>query len=322
VSKSKISQRSSLGHKMMTALQSVFKPGKSRHEDKKHGRPYIRGIDTMETMTQDVFAFARYVKANWPDTRQLNQVMPEMAQRYIAELMFRELTGGYIGRVSATLRKLDIACRRIRIFPQDAPPLLPYASQGGVGGFHSTPSTKAYAPEDAERIITHIARQEPQVAVLLRVMLVVGLRVTEATYLRVQDIDPDTGRVMLLENANRTKGGKPRVVEVPAEDRDWLVQFRERGLGTETGHLFEGRKSLPGRARKRVRAACKNLGITGLGTHGFRKTLAAADYQRAVAAGADDRAALLHTSRQLGHNRAAVAAQSYVDGDIRAQDAK
>jgi len=86
------------------------------------------------------------------------------------------------------------------------------------------------------------------------------------------------------------------------------------------GHLFEGRGSLPERERKRVRAACESLGITCLGTHGFRKTFAAADYQRAVAAGADDRAALLHTSRQLGHNRAAVAAQSYVDGDVRVRE--
>ena len=317
MTKSKISQRSSLGHQMMTALQFVFKPGKSRHEDKKHDRPYIRGIGTMATMTRDVFAFARYIKANWPDTRQLNQVTPEMALEYITELALRERAGGYIGRVSATLRKLDVACRHVRIFPQDAPPLLPYAGQGGVGGFHSTSSTEAYAPEDAERIITHIAQQEPQVAVLLRVMLVVGLRVTEATYLRSQDIDPDTGRVSLLENANHTKGGKPRVVEVPAEDRDWLAQFRERGLGTETGHLFEVRDSLPERAREHVRATCESLGIICLGTHGFRKTFAVADYQRAVAAGADDRAALLHTSRQLGHNRAAVAAQSYVDDDKR-----
>jgi len=317
---SKISQRSSLGHQMMTALQSVFKPGKSRHEDKKHDRPYIRGIGTMETMTQDVFAFARYVKANWPGTKQLSQVTPEMAQGFIAELVLRERSGGYIGRVSASLRKLDAACRPAGIFAQDAPPLLPYAGQGGVSGFHSDTSTQAYSPEDAERVIAYIARQEPQVAVLLRVMLVVGLRVTEATYLRSQDIDPDTGRVQLVANRNRTKGGKPRVVEVPAEDRDWLVQFREQGLGSKTGHLFEGRGSLAERARKRVRAACESLGITCLGTHGFRKTFAAADYQRAVVAGADDRAALLHTSRQLGHNRAAVAAQSYVDGDVRVRE--
>ena len=93
-------------------------------------------------------------------------------------------------------------------------------------------------------------------AVLLRVMLVVGLRVTEATYLRSQDIDPATGRCSWWQTAT-AKGGKPRVVEVPTEDRDWLVQFRERGLGSKTGHLFEGRGSLAERARKRVRAACR-----------------------------------------------------------------
>lgn len=313
MSKSKSSLRSSLGHQMMTALQAVFKPGKSRHADKQHERPYIRGIGTMKTMSKDVFAFARYLKERWPGTKQLSQLTPEMAQGFIAELVLRERSGGYIGRVSASLRKLDAACRHAGIFAQDALPLLPYAGREGVSGFHSDASTQAYAPEDAERVIAHVAQQEPQVAVLLRVMLVVGLRVTEAVYLRVQDIDPVTGRVQLVANGNRTKGGKPRIVAVPAADRDWLVQFRERGLGSKTGHLFEGRGSLAERARKRVRAACESLGITCLGTHGFRKTFAVADYQRAVAAGADDRAALLHTSRQLGHNRAAVAAQSYVD---------
>ena len=45
-----------------------------------------------------------------------------------------------------------------------------------------------------------------------------GLRVTEASYLRAQDIDLENHLINLNAegNTNRTKGGRPRVVEYQA----------------------------------------------------------------------------------------------------------
>lgn len=308
-----MSKRGSLGYQMQEILKAVFRPGGSRHVDKREARGLIRGTRTMRCMVADVFVFGRYVRERWPEVRRVEQVTPEMAQGYIVELVRRERSGGYIGRVCASLRKLDAACRYVGVLAKDAPALLPLT----VKGYHSDTRTMAYTPQEAEMIINYVEAVDPQGGCVLRVMLVTGLRVSEAIYLRDRDIDVWHCVVRLEENANHTKGGRPRVVRVTEGDRDWLAKFRERGEQSVTGHLFAGRGSLADRVRRRVRAACDALGIVCLGTHGMRKTFAAAEYVRAVQAGADDQDALLRTSRQLGHNRACVAAQSYVDADLR-----
>ena len=113
----------SLGYQMMKALQGIFKPGTSRHKAKKHHREteLITGISTMRSMSADVHQFAHFVRSRWPEVKELAQVRTEMALAYIAELEGRGCSGGRIGRVCASLRKLDVACRKAGSFPQDAP---------------------------------------------------------------------------------------------------------------------------------------------------------------------------------------------------------
>ena len=112
----------SLGYQMMKALQGVFRPGHSSREDRKHGRTqYIRGISTMRSMVADTFGFGRWIHSTYSEVHSLAQVTPEMAQAYVAELVRRDVSGGRIGRVTATLRKLDAACRREGVFAADAP---------------------------------------------------------------------------------------------------------------------------------------------------------------------------------------------------------
>jgi len=162
----------SLGYQMMKALQSIFQPGASRHTAKRyhHDAELITGISTMRCMSADVHQFARYIRANWPEVKRLSEIKTEMALAYIKELEQRERSCGRIARVCASLRKLDTACRKAGIFPCDAPPLLPYKSQGGPGGFHSKPKPIPYTEEEAQAIIAHIAPQDPVVARLLKLM--------------------------------------------------------------------------------------------------------------------------------------------------------
>jgi integrase len=237
-----------------------------------------------------------------------------MALTYIEELKQRERSGGRIARVCASLRKLDTACCKAGIFPSDSPPLLPYKAQGGPDGFHSKPKPIPYTEEEAKAIIAHIDQQDPVVARLLKLMWAGGMRISEATWLRVQDIDLVNGMISLNQegNKNHTKGGKPRKFPYSPWAQEFMAALKRSPDIQPTGHIFADRLGLPNRARMLVRDACEELGIHKLASHGYRKTFSVEEYHRARSRGGDDRQALLETSIKLGHNRIDVTRQSYV----------
>jgi integrase len=313
--------KGSLGYQMMKALQGIFRPGASRHTAKRRNRDaeLITSISTMRCMSADVHQFARFIRATWPEVKRLSEVRQEMALAYIEELEKRERSGGRIARVCASIRKLDAASHKAGIFASDAPPLLPYKSQGGPGGFHSKPKPIPYTEEEAQAIIGYIAPQDPIVARLLTLMWAGGLRISEATWLRVQDIDLAKGTVSLNQegNKNRTKGGKPRKFPYAPWAQEFMAAIKNSPDIQPTGHLFADRLGLAEQARKLVRKACRELGIQPLATHGYRKTFSVEEYHRARARGADDRQALLETSHKLGHNRIDITHQSYVSSEER-----
>lgn len=304
----------SLGYQMMNALKGIFRPGHSRHEDKRHGRfEYVRGIETMRCMVADVFQFADFLRCSYPEVRNLAGVTAEMAQGFVQSLVDRGDSGGRIARVSASLRKLDAAGRRAGVFGQDAPELLPYDMAPGALASHSNPRTDAYTETDADRIIAWISRSDAEVGDLLKLMLVAGLRVSEAAYLRGTDIDSIGLIVTLHGSVNHAKGGRPRQVFVAPEHHPFLVELQELSKSRPDGHIFTDRDFLRNRARSWVRKACTELGIRPLGTHGLRKTFATLEYRREIASGAGEKAALNVVAQQLGHNRTIVVKQSYLD---------
>jgi integrase len=319
-------RQGSLGYQMMKALQGIFRPGASRHKAKRYHREaeLITGINTMRCMSADVHQFARFIRSNWPDVKQLYDVRQEMALAYIDELGDRERSGGRIARVCASLRKLDTACRNAGIVSPDAPPLLPHKDQGGPGSFHSKPKPIPYTEDEAQAIITQIAPQDPLVARLLTLMWASGLRISEAVYLRAQDIDLVNGTISLNQegNVNRTKGGKPRIFSYSPVSQEFMTALKNSPGIQPTGHLFADRLGLSDRARKLVRQACRALGSQPLGTHGFRKSFSVAEFHRARSRGADDHQALLETSHKLGHNRIDVTRQSYVSSEEREKGVK
>ena len=315
----------SLGYQMMKSLQGIFQPGASRHNAKRYHRDaeLITGISTMRCMSADVHQFARFIRINWPEVKHLSEVRQEMAQAYIDELQQRERSGGRIARVCASLRKLDTACRKAGIFSSNAPPLLPYKDQGGPGGFHSNPKSIAYTEDEAKAIIAYIDPLNPIVARLLTLMWAGGMRISEAIWLRVQDINLEKGMISLNQegNENHTKGGKPRKFPYAPWAQGFMTALRNSPDIQPTGHIFADRLGLPNRARKLVRDACDELGIHKLASHGYRKTFSVEEYHRARSRGADDKQALLETSLKLGHNRIDVTSQSYVSSEEREKGA-
>jgi site-specific recombinase XerD len=177
---------------MLNALKAIFRPGGSRFQDKQHGRSrdVIQGVGTMQSMVADVHTFSRFVRNRFPEVKNLNQVKPDMAQAFIAELVCKERSGGRIGRVVASIRKLDRACRVVGVFPKDAPALLPYKGKGSVKGFHSQPCTLAYTDNQAAQLIEWISQVDPISAEVLQTMDTFGMRIKEACYLNERNIHP------------------------------------------------------------------------------------------------------------------------------------
>jgi len=135
----------------------------------------------MRCMSADVHQFARFIHFNWPQVKYLPEIHTEMALAYIRSLEQQERSNGRIGRVYASIRKLDVACRKAGIFAADALLLLPYKDQGGPGSFHSEPRPVAYTDEQAQTMIAHITLSDPAAARLLTLMRVTSLRAHDAT---------------------------------------------------------------------------------------------------------------------------------------------
>ncbi len=315
-----VARPGSLGHQFLGLLKTVFKPGRSRHRDKKRGQAhlYIYAKNTMRKYTEEAFTFARFLKENYPECRRPDDVRPEMCAAFIKQLAARKLDGGTIGRYQAMIRKVDSALRYQGSRATDAPHLLPTKAQGGQAGFRSNRSTEAYTPEQLISIVGEIERRGsrlygPVATQVVRLMAATGLRIQEAVYLRTANIDLNSRRVTLEGNRNRPKGGRWRTTASFEETAsEFMATVKAQGQLSPTGHLFRNRNSLPGDVRAEIRRACRGLQIECLGSHAFRKLNAQNLYAALRSQGMSDEAALRQTSRHLGHNRIRDTKESYV----------
>ena len=120
------------------------------------------------------------------------------------------------------------------------------------------------------------ASQDSVTLLIIRLLIVTGLRISELTNLKVRDISPDGGQILV-----NGKGSKERVVFVPnrelQEDFRRFCQMRSEH-GSMTSPLFLNTVGLRLRAatfRKRLRALSKRLGIEPhLTPHRFRHSAA------------------------------------------------
>jgi integrase len=314
-----MSKTGSLGYQIEAVFKKIFKPGRSRHQDKamKRADHFIIGIGDMETKLADGYRFARFVQRHWPDVKRPEQITPAMAMAYHEYLVANERAGGYIGRIHATLRELDHALRYLRHVPADRPPLLPYADEDGPQGYHSDARALFSTDEDVEQLLTVIEQHDPVCARVLKLAYVTGLRVTEAVYLRAGDIDLENRLVRLKGNINRTKGGRSRNVEFAQHSIPFMAELQQIGEAQPDGHIFRSRRSLAERTRSLLRQVRKESNLPSFTPHSFRKGYAVNTYLDQRAAGQTDAQSLLHVSHQLGHNRTEVTQHNYVPTSVR-----
>ena len=161
---------------------------------------------------------------------------------------------------------------------------------------HGSHPRYSYMPEHAKKIIEHVAKRDERAAQVLRWQLDCGLRISEAIRLRPDRVDFDAGTIEV-----KGKGGKKRVIKV--SDRMLLDRLPRSG----TFPLLNGNAtSWTRQIEKLVAAACAELDIQCLGTHGFRASAAQRTLDDLLESGVDERSARKQVSRLLGHNRTSV----------------
>lgn len=120
------------------------------------------------------------------------------------------------------------------------------------------------------------ASQSTVTLLIIKLLIVTGLRISELTNLKVRDVSPDAGQI----NVNG-KGSKERIVFVPnrelQEELQSYCQVRSE-QGSMNSPLFlntEGRRLRAATFRKRLRALSRRLGIEPhLTPHRFRHSAA------------------------------------------------
>lgn len=312
-------RQGSLGHQLMEILKAIFRPGVSRHKAKQRGDEayWIHGISTMRKYTEEVFEMGRFFRERFgcciPE-----DITPEMCEAFIQSKVEAGCAGGTLGRYQAVIRKLDHAMRHLGRRPKDAPWLLPTREQGGVQSFHANTSTLAYTQEEAEAILDFIKTKGSRkygstAALVVELMLATGLRISEACFLRADNIDLSRRVVCLDTNNNHSKGGKKRTTLPYNEKFDSLIaKLKSIGEQNPTRHIFVNRSSLPSRVQSEIWRACYELNIQPLGSHAFRKRNAQNYHEKLLGEGLDNTEARLEVSRHLGHNRLRVINESYV----------
>ena len=144
--------------------------------------------------------------------------------------------------------------------------------------------TRAISKDEFEKIIEVIrtgfilpngdrVRPNEKIATALTLQANLGLRIGDVVHLKLSDIVFEGGRYHL--NITEQKTGKPRTFTVPAEFYIYLQNFAiQQGL-KPTQKLFP----LTVRAvQLHLQKVCNYLGITGVGTHSFRKFFAVSIY--------------------------------------------
>ncbi len=258
----------------------------------------------MKDYLADCCRFARWCKLAY-GIRLINEITPRMADEYIKVYIDLDRSGGYLGRVSAAIRKLDVAMRKKRWRKRSAPDLLPPG-----GGWHSDRRPeRAYTPDQAVRIVLfmHEHTRDKQTADVAYLQRVAGLRVSEAAMIRGQDVDISDPNFCAVRVVKATKGGRPRTVTVSTTHRAFLERLVERAGIHRDGHVFQGRgdrgRSLVRRTQAAVTYACEQLEIACYGTHGFRKCWAQELHRLLGGLGVDDHDARREVAEGLGHNR-------------------
>lgn len=242
------------------------------------------GHHTLRAYAQDLRTFARFIK-----THRLNEPLskedilayhrhlrddlgakPATIERRLVTLKsyyaWREDRNSALPSPFADVRiSVRIPRRLPRPIDRDTLKAVLQASEGS-SAVHSKPD-KSGAPPTSRNDVTLL---------IIKLLIVTGLRISELTNLKVRDVSPDGGQILV-----QGKGSKERIVFVPNQElQEEFQHFRrlcsERSsIGAPLFLNAVGRRLRAATFRKRLRALSKRLGIEPhLTPHRFRHSAA------------------------------------------------
>ena len=242
------------------------------------------GHHTLRAYAQDLRAFARFIKTHHlSDLLSKDDILayhrhlrdelgakPATIERRLVTLKsyfaWREDRNSALPSPFADVRiSVRIPRRLPRPIDQDTLRAVLNAGDGPIAA-RSTPGADDAAPASQSAVTT----------LIIKLLIVTGLRISELTNLKVRDVSPDGGQILV-----NGKGSKERIVFVPnrelQEEFQRYCQMRSEH-GSIAAPLFlnnVGRRLRAATFRKRLRALSKRLGIDPhLTPHRFRHSAA------------------------------------------------
>lgn len=273
-------------------LQNLYKAGKnrSRSRDKASGkqRDYIYSQSTFETYKRQFRYFAE-----WLDQKIDQKITITEAQCYVDEYLTDLINKGRSAYSIATAK-----AALVKVFNVDGTQ------------FRGVPKRERRNIKRSRMAVErdkHISKKELQK--LSRFTSATGLRRAEMLRITAEDLFFENGRPYLLVNKG-TKGGKPRIAEIIGENKK-ETQLIINWIKSKNGRLFPrlsshyDNHSYRAVYAKRIynKYARKIYQIPPTDRYIMRKDRAGEIY---------DKAAMRVASRNLGHNRISVIAQSYL----------
>ena len=230
--------------------------------------------------------------------RPLGSITLAELQRFIDGLAAAGYAAATVNRVIALLKVVfKRACQQgvLQINPTSGLGLLPERNQRG----------RILREDEYRAFFEALDEAPPLVRVLVCLLLVTGMRLSEALSARWENVDWTRNLLRLPD----TKNGRPRLVALSPEAIDLLRQLRQH---RRNAWLFPGRgdghMTRPSRAFSRVLA---RAGIEGLWLHDLRRTFATL---------AAEHKPLPDVSRALGHSSVQVTERYIVTADTRIAD--
>ena len=227
--------------------------------------------------------------------RPLGSITLAELQRFIDRLAAAGYAAATINRVIALLKVIfKRACQQgvLAVNPTLGLRLLPERNQRG----------RILREDEYRAFFEALGEAPPLVHALVGLLLVTGMRLSEALSARWEDVDWTRNLLRLPD----TKNGRPRLVPLSPAALGLLEQLRPH---QRNAWLFPGRGSghltRPSRAFRRVLA---QAGVEGLWLHDLRRTFATLAAQRHP---------LPDVSRALGHSSVQVTERYIVTADAR-----
>ena len=291
----KFGDKNTLKQETYKILASKFKAGKGRDKkiDKENGvmDKYIYTNNTHKTYRQQSYRFVNWLKENYPEIKNMQQVKKYHINKYLSSMIEEDLSPYTISMAKSALSKLKN---------------IPYAE------LLKTPARErrdVFRSRYKVSTDDHIAKDKKEY--FARITSATGLRRAEITRIKGTDLKYSSKGYYYLEVTKGTKGGRPRKALILGEtkkDTEYIV------------NMFKNAQD-----RLVVPKLPKNLD-----NHHYRGVYAKRIYNKYArpienlkkedkyimrkdqAGKVLDKKAMLITSKCLGHSRISVIAQSYL----------